>query len=164
MQGVSTNDNPAASCRPQRKIKAYILEDEPVALRLYADLLAAAPGQFQIHKFTDGDEAWAELTKADPDILITDIAHPGLDGWEILKLLAAERVTYPILVVTGDCQSADFYKNVYPDLKLNMLGKPFRVESFYKHLSALLHEYDGFMPSDEQTSRLAKNSGSAALA
>lgn len=163
MEGVPS-EIPAASPKPQRKLKAFVLEDEPVALQLYADLLAALPVPFQIHKFTDGDEAWAELTKVDPDIFIMDIVHPGLDGWEILKLLAAEKVSYPILMVTGDCQSADFYKNCYPDLKLSMLGKPFRIQAFYKQLAFMLNEYAGFVPTDEQTADFLKNDGSVALA
>lgn len=163
MEGIP-RDVPAALTRPPRKIKVFILEDEPVASQLYADLLTAIPGQFQIHKFTDGDEAWAELTKVDPDILITDIVHPGLDGWEMLKLLAVEKVSYPILVLTGDCQSVDFYKDCYPDLKLGMLGKPFRIQSFYQLLSALLQNRDGIMPAAKQAVVLARNNGMAALA
>lgn len=160
-EGLSI-DIPAASCKPPRKTKVFLLEDEPVALQLYADLLAATSEQFQIHKFADGDDAWAELTKVDPDILIMDIVHPGLDGWEMLKLLAAEKVTYPVLVVTGDSQAAEFYKSCYPDLKLAVVGKPFRVQSFYQQLFAMLHESSGFNPTGDQSS-ITTNNGDPAL-
>lgn len=156
MDGIG-EEIPAANSRPQRKIKVFILEDEPMALQLYADLLSATGVQFQIHKFTDGDAAWSELTKADPDILLTDIVHPGLDGWEMLKLLGAEKVAYPILVITGDCQPAEFYKNLYPDLKLGLLAKPFRIRSFYQQLAALLEGPDGFQPAEDQIFSLARS-------
>ena len=155
-EGISS-DIPAASFKAPRKIKVFLLEDEPVALQLYADLLAATSKRFQIHKFADGDDAWAELTKVDPDILIMDIIHPGLDGWEMLKLLAAEKVTYPVLVVTGDSQAAEFYKSCYPDLKLAVVGKPFRVQSFYKQLFDMLQERSGCAPTLERASVTANN-------
>ena len=152
---------PAVVSPPQRKIKVFILEDEPVASQFYADLLEAVDRRFQVFKFVDGDDAWAELTKVDPDIFITDIVHPGLDGWEMLKLLAAEKVAYPILVVTGDSQSIGLYKSVYPDLKLELLGKPFRIQSFYKLLAALLGDQNGFLTPDRRIASPSRNGGPA---
>ena len=130
----------AAASSPQRRIKAFIIEDEPIAARLYSGLLASfcSPNQVHLQTFTDGDAAWAELTKVDPDILITDLLHPGLDGEEILNLLAAEKVDYPILLIADDSLPADFYKTCYPELKLGTIGKPFQVSTFYAHLSRWL--------------------------
>lgn len=167
MNGAFTKGNageiPASAFRPPRKIKVFILEDEPIAQQLYSDLLTATSNQFQIRKFSDGDEAWNELTKTDPDLLIMDVFHPGLDGLEILNLLAVERVAYPILVITGDSPFGDFYKNCYPDLKLSVLGKPFRIQAFYAQLAGLFREANAFVPPPQKISTLARGGGVAAL-
>lgn len=162
MMRGSQHDAGELAIKPRRKFKVFIVEDEPLALQMYVDLLMAfSPGSFQIQKFTDGDEAWSELTKMDPDALITDMVHPGLDGGEMLKLLAAEKVTYPILVVAGDGESSDYYKNLHPNLKLSVLGRPFKVQSFHQLLSSLLPTCDHFTPLSVTARPLLKMAGVA---
>jgi hypothetical protein len=60
--------------------------------------------------FANGDEAWQELLREDPDLLITDLMNDnvpgkrdssGKSGFELLALLAERNVKYPILVVSG---------------------------------------------------------------
>ena len=98
--------------------------------------------RFQFHKFTDGDQAWEELSKADPDVFITDISHLGSDGYELMKRLAAKKVTYPILVVTGYTDPAFeiFCKKQYPKLKVTVIFKPFVAGDILKHLTALVRD------------------------
>ncbi len=129
----------------QRKLKVFIVEDELLNIELYHSLLATLSDRFQICAFRDGDSAWEELSKADPDILITDMLHPGLDGWELLELLAAEKVSYPILVISGDHQGVDFLKSCHPNLSLHFLGKPFQLSALHRHLVSLLERGDATM-------------------
>jgi DNA-binding NarL/FixJ family response regulator len=48
-----------------------------------------------------GDEAWEQLSRADPGLFITDLYHTGLSCREMLRLLAARQVKYPIFVISG---------------------------------------------------------------
>jgi len=44
--------------------------------------------------FADGEEAWQELLRTDPDLLITDMERSTtMDGWQMLQLLADRKVT-----------------------------------------------------------------------
>jgi CheY-like chemotaxis protein len=45
-----------------------------------------------LQTFQDGRTAWEELSRADPDLLITDMIRGGMNGWEMLPLLARRKV------------------------------------------------------------------------
>jgi CheY-like chemotaxis protein len=134
-----TNVPPSATPTRQKKPTLVYLDDE---LPNFEFLFDNFTDRFEIHKFTDGDQAWQELSNADPDVFITDIAHPGSDGWELVKRLAAKKVTYPILVVTGYNDSAFeiFCKKQYPKLNVTVITKPFGIEDILKHLTALVRD------------------------
>jgi len=133
------NVPPSATPTRQKKPTLVYLDDE---LPNFEFLFEGFSDRFEIHKFTDGDQAWQELSHADPDVFITDIAHPGSDGWELMKRLAAKKVTYPILVVTGYNDSAFevFCKKQYPKLNVTVITKPFGVNDIFKHLNTLVRD------------------------
>jgi len=132
------HENVPPSATPTRPppLKLVFLDDE---LANSEFLFEGFSDRFQFQKFTNGDQAWAELSKADPDVFITDIAHPGADGWELVKRLAAKNVTYPILVVTGyhDPAFEVFCKRQCPNLKVTVITKPFVAADIVKRLTAL---------------------------
>jgi len=120
----------------KRKPKVVCLDDEPELLELF---FCGFADQFEIHKYSNGDAAWSELSQADPDVLITDIKHPGLDGLLLLKRLAAKKVTYPILIITGfgDGTVEDYCNNQCPQLKVKVIAKPFKADDIFRILTAL---------------------------
>ena len=141
-----------------------ILEDDQFLAHCYEMLLQRVSPHVQILSFTDGDKAWGELSKVDPDLFITDVEHPGRDVWEMLSLLTAEKVTYPILMVSGDFVPRESYQHMYPALKLTTISKPFDVPVFIKLLTDLLKATDGYMGITEQTRPNHTQGGATGLA
>lgn len=144
----------AAVFNSVRKIKVFIVEDELLNVELYRSLLAVLSNRFQTYEFTDGDEAWGGLSKIDPDILITDLLHPGLDGLDLLQLLAEKKAAYPILVISGDCRAEALFRDRYPGLNLHFLGKPFNLQAFHQHMTDLLMKPDALSPRDQPVASL----------
>jgi DNA-binding NtrC family response regulator len=54
-----------------------------------------------VQSFRDAEEAWQELSRIDPDLLITDDIMGELNGDEIVRRLADRKVAYPIIVIQG---------------------------------------------------------------
>jgi DNA-binding NarL/FixJ family response regulator len=54
-----------------------------------------------ILEFERGDEAWQELSRTTPDLLITLDVMPGMPGEEIVRRLADKKATCPIIVLSG---------------------------------------------------------------
>ncbi len=79
-----------------------IVEDDPETRHLYADLLHRSG--FQTDQAHNGFQAFDKaLALPRPDLILTDIAVPGLDGIELCRKLRADARTrsIPVLAITG---------------------------------------------------------------
>ena len=75
----------------------------------------------------DGFHGLEQYKKQMPELVITDLSMPRVDGLELLKSLAAEFVEVPIIVITGS-SDVEVMKEVL-GLKANrILRKPFNVD------------------------------------
>ena len=78
------------------KLRAYLVDDEPLALERLRRLLENT-GRVEVTGFTTKpEEAVAALTEDPPDVCFLDIQMPRLTGFEVLAKLANQ----PIVVFT----------------------------------------------------------------
>ena len=70
-------------------LKIVIADDEPLARERLRDLLAEEPGVTVVAEAGDGREALHACAEHDPDLVLLDIAMPGIDGLEAARHLAA---------------------------------------------------------------------------
>ena len=70
-------------------MRVLIADDEPLARERLRDLLAALPGIELVAEAVDGREALHACAEHSPDLVLLDIAMPGIDGLEAARHLAA---------------------------------------------------------------------------
>ena len=87
-------------------IKVMLVEDSPVALGLYKRLLESAPEVDIVGTANNGVEAVRMISQVQPQVMITDLHMPQMDGFELIKNVMA---TYPIpiLVLSNVVQPGD---------------------------------------------------------
>jgi CheY-like chemotaxis protein len=92
---------PDASSSSSRSRIILIVEDDPETRLFYSDALAR--GGFQIEQAHNGYQALEKALASPPDLILTDIAVPGLDGIELCRRLRADERTraIPLLAITG---------------------------------------------------------------
>src|SRR5881409_4111932 len=92
---------------PEAKpLRVLIADDEPLAAERLQLLLARAEGAQLVGTASDGDSA-VNLTQAlHPDLLLLDIAMPGLDGIGVARALAATEPSPAVVFVTAFDQFA----------------------------------------------------------
>src|ERR1700744_2143511 len=71
-------------------INVLVVEDNPAALYVYRELLAA--WAFVPHTAHNGLAALVEIRRAKPDIVLSDLEMPGMNGYELLAIV---RRVYP---------------------------------------------------------------------
>src|SRR4051812_34768464 len=84
--------------------KILIIDDEPNNVRLIERILARSGFQNFIST-TDSREAVALFTDFEPDLILTDLLMPGIDGCTVIEQCRAAIATddyLPIVVLTGD--------------------------------------------------------------
>lgn len=98
---------PSAGTRIARPAGAplsiLVVEDEAALRRVYELTLGRWPMQPQVSSAGDGYEALLRIGLSRPDLLITDLRMPGMDGFRMLKALRAqpELADLAVVVVTG---------------------------------------------------------------
>jgi CheY-like chemotaxis protein len=88
-----------------------VVDDNPVNLKLASDVLEFAG--YQVLRAADANEALALIGRTPPDLILMDIALPGMDGLSLTRQLKADPATRGIRVAAltafamkGDDQKA----------------------------------------------------------
>ncbi|MGA3283404.1 MAG: response regulator [Verrucomicrobiota bacterium] len=103
--------------RPKHRI--LLVDDEADTIRLLESVICDWFKEATVLTFQDGDKAWQELQREDPDILITDLIRPGsMNGWEMISMLAERKVKYPIVLLTGRTKVPGPVKEMYQQGKM----------------------------------------------
>lgn len=88
----------------QRPLVVLVVEDEPDLLRLFTLVIQGWGLPIELHTASNGFEALLRMGERHPDMMITDLNMPGMDGFRMLRFLhslSAGRNPIDIIVVTA---------------------------------------------------------------
>ena len=87
-------------------LRVLIADDEPLAAERLQVLLARTKGATLVGTASDGESAVSMAEALSPDVLLLDIAMPGLDGIDVARSLAGQTPTPAVVFVTAFDQFA----------------------------------------------------------
>jgi len=92
----------AAASAPEQK-KLLLVDDDRTLLRLYELEIAGWNLPLDVVKAHDGFEALLRIGEQRPDILVSDLSMPGMDGFRMIRTLRADPLcaNMAIVVVSG---------------------------------------------------------------
>ncbi|MBI3073868.1 MAG: response regulator [Deltaproteobacteria bacterium] len=119
--------------------KILVVEDDRATLRLFVDALSAEG--YSVLPERDGETALRTFDREAPELIITDVLVPGLNGFQI-----AERVRItdhgeqtPIIMVSGIYKSAEHRREATVRYRIaDYLVKPVRVDALYAAVKSAL--------------------------
>jgi len=85
----------------KKPLRVMVVDDEPLAVERLQLLLARCEGVTLVGTAADGEAAVRIAEAVEPDLLLLDIAMPGMDGIEVARTLAASTVDPAIIFVTA---------------------------------------------------------------
>jgi DNA-binding NtrC family response regulator len=107
-----------------------LIDDEPAFGRFIAH--AAEEAGFTAHLTISAEPFKDRYRRLNPEAVAVDLAMPGVDGVELLRFLAEEKCTAPVIIVSGfDRRVLDSTMRLGQALGLNMVGpleKPVRLQ------------------------------------
>lgn len=77
-----------------------IVDDSAVDRNLAAGLLNSLPG-LQVRFAVNGLEAWRKIQQNPPDLVLTDLVMPKMNGLELVANVVNEYPQIPIILITG---------------------------------------------------------------
>ncbi|MBB2482766.1 response regulator transcription factor [Bacillus sp. APMAM] len=115
-------------------MKLLIVEDNIDLLESMKKILS---DEFEVESATDGEEGLFLAFQNIYDAIILDVMLPGMDGFEILKKLRADRIMTPVLFVTAKDALEDRVKGLEIGGD-DYLVKPFQAPELIARIRALL--------------------------
>src|SRR4051794_1765934 len=113
-----------------------VIDDEPRYRRLIAQVLTEAG--HQVRQAADGAEGLALCLERAPDLVITDIVMPRMEGIETILQLTRQRPGIAVLAISG-AEPASVYLRAATALgAAASLPKPFTVEQLRAAVEELL--------------------------
>jgi DNA-binding response OmpR family regulator len=128
-----------------------LVDDDALMRRSLAFHLEQAG--YQVHTSANAEDAISLVKHTPPDLVLLDIALPGMDGLEALRELKAQQ-NVPVIFITG--RRREFDEVLGLELGADdYITKPFDVDVVLAHIKAVLRRTDGSAHSDKKLQRLA---------
>jgi len=114
------------------------VEDDPIQLKLLEKALISLLPEMSLRMSSNGFEALIRIGEKRPDLLITDLMMPGLDGFRLLQTLEHESSAHPMqIIVLTSLTTQEVQDHGGLPNGVTLLHKPLNIDS----LSALTQAY-----------------------
>jgi two-component system, sensor histidine kinase ChiS len=142
-------DNTAGTAR----FTLLVADDNPVNLQVMKNQLSG--DEFRIVPVLSGKEALVQLEKCSPDLVLLDIMMPGMNGYEVCRLIREQYTAtdLPVILVTAKSEVMDMEEGLQAGAN-DFLAKPYTQEEFltrirtHLNLARINTIYSRFVPME----------------
>lgn len=124
-------------------MKVLIVDDETNLVRHLVSFLGSFPEEFSLHHASTGEEGFELLQSARPDILVTDVRLPGIDGIELLRQSLVAQPTLKVIVMTA-FSSPELRKMALREGAVRFIEKPLDLNELRTSLHELHESSQGW--------------------
>lgn len=134
--------------------RVLIVEDDPVFLHLYRNLIGELDNELVIDECSNGYSAIARMSQHLPSLVILDMKMPHLDGSVFLSVIKSkpEFSTLPIVVISA---AAESMRNDHSELpQVSWFVKPIRLDALRRIIEVQLGQQPSKVPPLPTTSEI----------
>jgi CheY-like chemotaxis protein len=118
------------------RYRILIVEDDPT-LREVGKLLLAAQG-YEVQCAEDGFEGLSALKQSLPDIIISDLRMPNMNGFEFLSVVRRRFPIIPVIAISGEFSGLSIPESVLADAFF--CKGEYQPAQLFEKIAALLEE------------------------
>jgi len=115
-----------------------VIDDEPDIAEVTGDLLELEG--YRVLRASNGQEALPKIAEDAPDLIITDMMMPLMDGRELLAALKENGTLARIPVIAISATDLSDVKELYG---VACMQKPFDVDGLLEYVAVVLNAKDG---------------------
>lgn len=120
-----------------QELSIVVIDDQPVILESVTNMLQGKGWDIKTFDSPDQGLVFLDYHLESTDLLLMDVVMPGIDGIQILRELAANGATIPVIMMSGYSKvSFDELKECYSGVQA-VLEKPFSAEQLHDAISLL---------------------------
>ena len=118
--------------------KVLVVDDDPSIHRLVSAIIQVI-GDVEVESSYDGADALERARRAPPDLIVSDVNMPGMDGMALTRAIreSAGLGATPVLLLTARAESQDKYEGFLQGAD-DYLVKPFDATELQFRIKALL--------------------------
>ena len=121
---------PVSAALPARPARILVVDDDPEVRHVTASFLASFG--YEESEAGDGSTALSLLERSAYDLVVADLAMPGMTGVELAQIMRERWAKIPVLIVTGHAEAIPIPSD------LPVLRKPFESVDLAAEVSRLL--------------------------
>jgi CheY-like chemotaxis protein len=122
-----------------RRPRVLVIDDDPSVREVLG--LVLAPFGYDCQTAAGGSDGLARFDEGGWDLVLTDLAMPGMTGWEVAEAIRRRSSTTPVVLITG-LVDADVIRHAEAR-GLPVVPKPFRAETLRSAVAEALHARAG---------------------
>ena len=132
-------DPPHAAATSLAGVNVLLVDDEADTLILFRDALVGTGAH--VRAVANGLDALRELENWQPDLLVTDLGLPGMDGYELVRAIRDKRPGLPAVAVSAYARADDRERALAAGF-IAHIAKPIDPLSFVRVLATSLSPAD----------------------
>jgi DNA-binding response OmpR family regulator len=132
---VAAFEAAAEPCRAMTSPRVLIVDDDPIILTLLRTTLQNYG--MQCETVNNGSDALRLIRREKPQVVVLDVNMPGMDGYEVLSAVRAEKIPSLVILVTARRQEKDILRGFQLGAD-DYLVKPFNLLELVARIRRLL--------------------------
>ena len=121
-----------------KRTSLIMIVDDSLTVRKATTKILERNG-FKVVAAKDGEDALEQLQDIIPDVILSDIEMPRMDGFELLKNIRTNEKYHGIPVIMITSRTADKHRQYAMELGANeFLGKPYQEDTLIKKINSFL--------------------------